>query len=276
MPELPEVESARAVIEQRALHRRIAAVDDTDSYECRPHAPGELSSALSGRSLTAAHRRGKLLWCETSAHGRSKRPGPLLAIHLGMSGRILVRTSGGAQHEGGDYPGPAGSARATSYKPAWDRFTLTFTDGGELRLRDKRRLGRVYLEPDIEALGPDAGEISVGQFRDLLGRGAAPIKARMMNQNVIAGVGNLLADEALWRAAVDPAKPAGELDREELTRLHRGLRAALRTAIKHGGVHAGRIVEHRVPGGTCPRCGATMKRSTVGGRTTWFCSAEQT
>ena len=84
MPELPEVESARATIEAAALHRRIADVDDTDTYECRPHAPGDIKEALVGRSLTAAHRQGKSMWCETSSDG------PVLGIHLGMSGRIVV------------------------------------------------------------------------------------------------------------------------------------------------------------------------------------------
>ena len=84
MPELPEVERARQAIERGALHRRIAAVDDSDSYVCRPHAPGEIADALVGRELTAAHRRGKAMWVETSDDG------PVLGLHLGMAGRIVV------------------------------------------------------------------------------------------------------------------------------------------------------------------------------------------
>lgn len=273
MPELPEVESARSVIEAAALRRRISDVDDRDSYECRPHAPGELRDALLGRTITDVRRRGKLMWCETSGVGRSRTAGPLLAIHLGMAGRIFVSGPTGETHEGGDYaPTPRGGGPR---KPEWDRFTITFTDGGTLRLFDKRRLGRVYLDPDIDALGPDAGEVKVSEFREIVGRSTAPVKARIMDQHAIAGVGNLLADETLWQAAIDPRRPARDLSSDELTAVHRELRKAIRAAIRHGGVHTGTIIEHRTKAGRCPRCGAEMVRSSVGGRTTWRCSTEQ-
>ncbi len=278
MPELPEVESARAVIERSALDRRIVEVDDHDSYECRPHRPGELAEALVGRSLVTAYRRGKLIWCETSPTPRSSAAGPLLAVHLGMSGRVFVsRPDREADDEGGDYvpQGVAGDRRKNTPKAEWNRFTITFDDGGTLRLFDKRRLGRVYLDPDVDALGPDAGEIGLREFRAAVGHGTAPAKARLLDQNTLAGVGNLLADEALWQARIDPRQPSGELSPDELTRLHRELRKAIRRAVRRGGVHAGDIVEHRNRGGHCPRCGAAMRRATVGSRTTWWCSEEQ-
>jgi formamidopyrimidine-DNA glycosylase len=270
VPELPEVESARAVIERSALHRRIVDVDDTDTWVCRPHSPGELRDALVGHELTSALRRGKSIWCETSGGG------PRLGIHLGMSGRIHVSRPGAEDDEGGDYVGPGGTPGTTvATKSEWDRFTLRFEDGGDLRLFDKRRLGRVRLDPDIDALGPDAAEVRLAEFREILGRSRAPVKARLMDQGALAGVGNLLADEALWQAAVDPRRPADELSREQLAVLHRKVRAAIRHAIRHGGVHTGEVVPHRRRGGLCPRCGAPMERATVGGRTTWFCSKEQ-
>ena len=273
MPELPEVESARQVIERTGLHRRIVDVDDADTYECRPHAPGEIRDALLGRRLTDVHRRGKLMWCETSGVGRSRRAGPHLGIHLGMAGRILV-SKGGREEAGGDYEGTR-LHRRSPRKPEWDRFTITFDDGGTLRLFDKRRLGRVRLDPDLDALGPDAGEIGAAEFRGHVGRGTAPIKARLLDQGTIAGIGNLLADEVLWQASIDPRRPAGELDDESLTQLRRQLRSAIRSAIRKGGVHTGEIMEFRGKGRHCPRCGAAMARATVGGRTTWFCSREQ-
>jgi formamidopyrimidine-DNA glycosylase len=270
VPELPEVESARAVIERSALHRRIADVDDADTWVCRSHSPGELRDALVGRELTAARRRGKSIWCETSEDG------PMLGIHLGMSGRIHVSRPGAEDDEGGDYIGPGGTpGTSEKAKSEWDRFTLVFEDGGDLRLFDKRRLGRIRLDPDIDALGPDAAEVRVAEFRDILGRSRAPVKARLLDQGALAGVGNLLADEALWQAAVDPLRPADELSRDELTVLHRKVQTAIRHAIKRGGVHTGEIVPYRKRGEHCPRCGAPMERATVGGRTTWFCSQEQ-
>jgi formamidopyrimidine-DNA glycosylase len=248
MPELPEVERARTAIEAGGLGRPIAAVDDADTYVCRPHAPGEIAAALVGRQLTDAHRRGKAMWMETGG-------GPALGLHLGMAGSVVV--------DGEEAPN------------GWDRFVLHFEDGGRLSLRDKRRLGRAVLDPDLDHLGPDAGEVGREAFRRRVGAGTAPLKARMMDQSVIAGVGNLLADETLWRARLSPVLPAGDLGEDELDRLRRALRAATRDAIRRGGVHTGDLIEHRIRGGRCPRCGAALERAKVGGRTTWWCPDEQ-
>ena len=276
MPELPEVESARAVIERTALGRTIADVDDTDEYECRPHRPGQIREALVGRKLTGAFRRGKSMWCETSGIGRSRTPGPTLGIHLGMAGRIIVSDKDGLPFEGGDRLGRYATAlEQISRKPVWVRFRLDFDDGGSLQLFDKRRLGRARLDPDLDALGPDAEQVRVAEFRERMGRGSAPVKARLLDQSVIAGVGNLLADETLWQAEIDPRRRVNELSSDELTDLHRALHKATRAAIRNGGVHTGEIIEFRHTGGHCPRCGAELQRATVGGRTTWFCPEEQ-
>src|SRR3954451_21965797 len=103
MPELPEVESARTVIDRAALGRRIAEVDDSDSWVCRPHPPGEIRAALLGRELTAVHRRGKSMWCDTAGAGGSRDPGPTLGLHLGMSGRVVFGDGQGDEVDGGDY-----------------------------------------------------------------------------------------------------------------------------------------------------------------------------
>jgi formamidopyrimidine-DNA glycosylase len=265
------VETARSLIADSALHRRIVGVDDTDTFVCRPHSPGQLRDALTGRTLTAARRRGKTMWCETSGLGRSTAPGPDLGIHLGMGGRIIVVSGNGQAAEGG---GPRRQGTQPP-KPVWNRFRLEFADGGSLVLFDRRRLGRVRLNPDLDALGPDAGEVTGAQFRSLIMKGTVAVKARLLDQSKIAGVGNLLADEALWRARVPPAAPAGRLPREDVDRLYRALRSALRSAIAKGGVHTGEVIAARHPGGQCPRCGAEMVHGTVGGRTTWWCSREQ-
>ncbi len=257
VPELPEVERARALIARLALGRRIVAVDDSDTFVCRPHAPGEIAGALIGTRLQAAHRQGKTMWVSTDA-------GPVLGLHLGMAGRIVVDAD------------EAGDPHRRAQPPArWDRFTLHFGDGGSMRLRDSRRLSRAVLDPDLSGLGPDAAEVPRAAFRARVGRGAAPLKARIMDQGVIAGVGNLLADQALWQARLSPRRPSGELDEDELDRLRRELRAATRAAIRGGGVHTGLLVPARGPGGHCPRCGAMLQRDRVGGRTTWWCPAEQ-
>jgi formamidopyrimidine-DNA glycosylase len=265
VPELPEVETARAAIERAALNRTVVDVDDRDAYVCRPHAPGEIRDALVGRRLTSAHRRGKTMWVETS------RAGPVLGLHLGMAGRIIVTDPDGHTVEGGD-PIRRGGAEP---KPEWDRFTVTFESGAVLRLFDKRRLSRAVLDPDLGALGPDAGEVGLAEFRERLTRGTAPVKARLLDQSVLAGVGNLLADETLWQARLDPRRRVDTLDPDAVARLHRSLRSATRSAIDKGGVHTGEVITHRRRGEHCPRCGAEMARGTVGGRTTWWCSVEQ-
>ena len=270
------METARKVIAERALHRTIVAVDDTDSYVCRPHAPGQIRDALLGRQLTAAHRRGKTMWCETSGldgsaeHGSAEH-GPDLGLHLGMAGRIVVESPGLETVWGGEpFRRDAQPARAQ-----WDRFRLDFADGGSLVLFDKRRLSRVRLNPGLAALGPDAGTVTEAEFRDLVRRGTVAVKARLLDQSKIAGVGNLLADEALWQARISPQAPAGSLSRPAVRRLYQSLQAALASAEANGGVHTGEVIAARRRGGVCPRCGAPMRQGVVGGRTTWWCSREQ-
>jgi formamidopyrimidine-DNA glycosylase len=267
VPELPEVERARQAIEA-ALDREIRAVDDSDEWVCRPHRPGDIAQALVGGRLVAAHRRGKTMWCDTA--GADGEPGPRLGIHLGMGGWIVVETDDGDQIGGEpDRPEP------DAVRPEWERFSVTFADGGRLRLLDKRRLGRVRLEPDLDGIGPDALTISRAEFRERVGRGRAPVKARLQDQGVLAGVGNLLADEVLWQARVLPHTPVDQLDEEVLDRLHGAMRRAVEAAIANGGAHTGEVIAFRKEGATCPRCGAPMVRGQVGGRATWWCSAEQ-
>lgn len=202
---------------------------------------------MRGHVVSAARRRGKFLWLETE-------DGPELGLHLGMSGHFLAD--------------PAASTR-------WDRFTLQFEDGGRLVLRDKRRLGRALLNPDFAHVGPDAAEVSRVQFRTLIGRSRVAIKARLLDQGAISGVGNLLADETLWQARISPQRPASSLSVDELDTLRRRLRAAIRSAITQGGVHTGRFVRARGREGRCPRDGRALDRATIGGRTTYSCPACQ-
>jgi formamidopyrimidine-DNA glycosylase len=188
-----------------------------------------------------------------------------------MSGKIVIADPDGTEVDGGDYweRGRApGDYRFT-------RFALGFCDGGRLLLVDPRRLGRVRLDPPVELLGPDAAAVTGAELAAVVTRSQAPLKARLLDQHALAGVGNLLADEILWRARLDPRRAANSLTTAERTRLLRALRSSVSAALQGGGVHTLSLVPHRRAGGVCPRDGAPMSRGTVGGRTTYWCPREQ-
>ncbi|PZS27635.1 MAG: formamidopyrimidine-DNA glycosylase [Pseudonocardiales bacterium] len=272
MPELPEVDSARAVIARTVLHQRVVSVENVDTYVCRPHSAEEFQSVIVGRRIVSANRRGKLIWCDLSPLSGGQDVGPQLGLHLGMGGRIVVTdASGRVVPEGDSTHGLAGE----HLQQRWDRFTVQFGSGLSLRLVDKRRFGRVRLNPPVDALGPDALDVGLVEFRRLLARGTTTIKARLLDQSVLAGIGNLLADELLWQSRISPAKRVDRLSPDEVRDLHRAMRRAVRQAIAAGGSHTGRVIAARHEGGVCPRCGAPMRHGTVGGRSTWWCEREQ-
>jgi formamidopyrimidine-DNA glycosylase len=260
LPEILEVESARRLIEARALHRTIAKVHAPDAWFLkRGLTPRAVRSALQGLELTTARRRGKLILVDTDR-------GPVLGLHLGMSGRVLID---------GEAAGDPLLYASNRPESAWHRFGMSFADGGSLYLRDPRRLGAVELDPDEDRLGPDAFELTLPQLRAIVARSRAPIKAVIMDQSRIAGLGNLLCDEVLWRAGIDPVRAANSLDDAETRRLHRAIRDVLRILGRRGGSHTGDLTSQRMPGAHCPRDGAPLVRRTVGGRTTFSCPLHQ-
>lgn len=267
MPEILEAEEARRLIAARALGRRIAEVDAPDAWFLkRGLTPRALRDALPGRRLVEARRRGKLILLDTSGVGRARTPGPVVALHLGMSGRILID---------GEAAGDPLRYATNREDPTWHRVTLRFADGGSLALRDPRRLGAVELDPDEDRLGPDAFDLDLAHLRAVLAASRAPLKATLMDQSRIAGLGNLLTDEALWRAGLDPARRADSLTADEVRALHRTIRTTLRTLQRRGGSHTGDHMDARLPGGLCPRDGTPLVIRQVGGRTTYSCPQHQ-
>lgn len=261
MPEILEAEQARALIEATALDREIGSVHAPDAWFLkRGLTSSAVRKALPGRALVDARRRGKLLLVDTS------NGGPVLGMHLGMSGRILVD---------GDAAGDPLLYASNRDQPAWRRFGLRFVDGGTLYVRDPRRLGAVELDPDEGRLGPDALSLTRAQLAAVVTRSTAPVKAVLMDQSRIAGLGNLLTDETLWRAGIDPARPANDLDDDEIAGLHRAVRTTLRVLGRRGGSHTGDHMPARFPGAVCPRDGAPLLRRTIGGRTTFSCPVHQ-
>lgn len=228
--------------------------------------------ALVGRRFTAARRHGKLLLLESGPldDGVGDPPGPTLGLRFGMTGSLLVDDRSAVDRL---------LYSSGRYGRQWVRCCIRFTDGGWLALHDPRRFGRVELDPDESALGPDAAAVTPAELRVALASrsaaGGPPLKARLQDQARLAGLGNLLCDEILWRAGLSPGRPSGSLTAPELRRLHRHLRATLDGLLSRGGSHTGDLMEERRPGGRCPRDGTALVRSTVGGRTTWWCPAHQ-
>lgn len=264
MPEMLEAEAARSLIAARALGREIDEVRAPDAWFLkRGLTPRAVRAILPGLRLTGARRRGKLILLDTASPASD---GPVLGLHLGMSGRVLVD---------GEAAGDPLLYAANGDRPAWRRFGFRFTDGGSLYLRDPRRLGAVELDPDEDRLGPDAASVRLAFVRDLLARSRAPVKAVLMDQSRIAGLGNLLTDEVLFRAGVDPARPANTLTDCDVRSIARAIGTTVRTLGRRGGSHTGDHMLAREPGAMCPRDGAPMLRRTVGGRTTYSCSLHQ-
>jgi formamidopyrimidine-DNA glycosylase len=259
VPELAEVEAYRRLAEA-VVGRTVREVLAPDAwYLKRGLTPQAVRAALRGRRLDGVRRIGKLLLVDTEG-------GPVLGLRFGMSGRLVVDGRVGVDDL------VYSSNREVG---AWDRFTLRFDDGGDLRMRDARRLGGVELDPDESRLGPDALTVGAAGLRRALAASYAPLKARLMDQARLAGVGNLAADELLWRAGLDPARAAASLTPAELRRLHHHLRGTLADLVARGGSHTGDLMVQRRPGGICPRDGTPLRRTTVGGRTTWSCPRHQ-
>jgi formamidopyrimidine-DNA glycosylase len=258
VPEILEVEAYRRLAE-RVVGRTVAAVEAPDHWFLKGGVtPRGVADALAGRRITRVRRHGKVLLLESG--------GPTVGLRFGMTGRLLV--DGEAAIEYLEWGGKRSD-------PTWERFGLRFREGGRLWIDDPRRLGGVELEPDLGPLGPDAWSLGLVGLRSALTGGRGPLKARLLDQRRVAGLGNLLVDEVLWRSGLSPLRTSGGLDGDEVRRLHRVVRRTLDQMDRRGGSHTGDLFDHRRPGGVCPRDGTPLVRDTVGGRTSWWCPDHQ-
>jgi formamidopyrimidine-DNA glycosylase len=259
MPEVLEVESYRRLAEGvvGARVRRGFA----DAYLAKKLVSVvSWSRAVRGLTITGTSRRGKLLVLKTD--------GVSLGVRFGMTGGLLVDGVTGIE---GLFYGPH------DYRAAWVRGGLEFDDGRRLLVHDPRRLARFEIDPALDELGPDVLTLTRPQFdRALKCRGDGPaVKARLLDQSAVAGIGNLLADEALFRACIDPRRPVGRLGADERARLFKSIRATMRALAIRGGSHTGDHMDARSHGAHCPRDGAEMSVGVIGGRTTYWCPAHQ-
>jgi formamidopyrimidine-DNA glycosylase len=253
-----EVETYRRQGEA-VVGRTVSDVDVPDAWYVKRGSPDEVVAAVTGRTIEGVRRIGKLLVLDLDDRTR-------LGLRFGMSGRLIV--DGGVSIDRLQYA----SGRNN---PAWDRFGLRFTDGSDLRIRDPRRLGGVELEPDEGRLGVDASHARPRDVEAALRGSRAPLKARLLDQARVAGIGNLMADEILFAAGLDPARPAGGLTPAELRRLHRATGRVIVELTARGGSHTGDARQAMALDGRCPRDGAALQVRRIGGRTTVSCPVHQ-
>jgi formamidopyrimidine-DNA glycosylase len=269
MPELPEVETIRLALEPHLVGRRFDRVEISDPRLVRPFEPTAVAAELEGERVAALDRRGKYLVVRFES-------GRVLLIHLRMTGSLRHAT--------------AGSLVDDPHR----RAVVNLDDGSDVAYRDVRRFGTWHLlgPEEIDAylarrLGDEPLERTFTARRlagRLVGR-RAPIKAALLDQRTVAGLGNIYVDEALWRAQLHPLRPAGSLGEDEIARLTKGIRAALKTGIARQGAslrdyatpdgRRGRMQERfRVygrEGEPCARCGTPIDKIRAGGRGTWYC-----
>jgi len=257
MPELLEVESY-ANAAKSVVGRTVASVDADDDWYLKHTTRDEVEAELVGSVVTGIRRIGKLMLIDTD--------GPTLGVHFGMTGRIVV--DGAAPIDQLEY-----SSRRDD--PAWVRFAMDFSDGGRLAINDPRRLGGIELEPDEARLGPDAAKLvdDASLAERLTGRSAA--KAVLLDQRRVAGLGNLLVDEILYRSGIAPVRPVDALTVAEISTLRAAIGDTIRELRVRGGSHTGDLQPARTAGSTCPLDGAGIRHDTVGGRSTYWCPQHQ-
>lgn len=280
MPELPEVETVCRVMRDALRGKRVARVEVVaDPLFFSRLAPSSIEKALLRRTVREVGRHGKFFWLALDGQG------PTLFGHLGMSGWIrAVGKAGTRLHGHGDAPldDPQG-------RPRFLKLRIDARDGTGIVVTDPRRLGRVWLggspktEPRLARLGPDAFDElpSEGELRVLLGRRRIPIKAVLLDQGALAGIGNWIADEVLYQSGIAPKRSAASLSGAEITALRRAIRSVLALAVKVNAEHhrfpRSWLFEHRWGGarGAAQIAGQRIVREQVGGRTTAWVPTRQ-
>ena len=255
MPELPEVETFKRYLDTTSLKQRITKVEVRDAYVLKNVSARELARRLKGRRFESSQRHGKHLFVRTDDEH-------WLRLHFGMTGSL-------------EY------LKHNEVAPRTARVIFRFADNFRLAFDDQRKFGGIELIEDANEflqtreLGPDALKITLSQFKAVIGKRRGVIKAILLNQQLIAGIGNLYADEILFRVRMHPGSEANRLMDKDLSRLFRATRyvlgktIALKADFKH--LPKSWLLPHREQLGKCPRCGRGLKSATIGGRTSWFC-----
>jgi len=258
VPELIEVELYRKAA-TRALNRTVSSVlISSQKYLKQGTQPTDLRSAVCGSRLVTARRTGKLLLLEIGT--------AVVGLRFGMTGRLVV--DGEATINELLYT-------TSEVQQQHIRFVMNFDEGGTLAVVDPRSFGNVELNPDETSLGPDAMHIPTDDLAQLFKRSRATIKAVLLDQAKISGIGNLLCDEILWRTGLSPTRAGCSLNSEEIERVTHTLRNTIRDLTKRGGSHTGDLQSERHRKGVCPTDGVQLEQTKVAGRTSWWCPEHQ-
>jgi formamidopyrimidine-DNA glycosylase len=266
MPELPEVETFKRYLDATSLHQRITGVEVRSAYVLKGVSARELARRLKRRRFESSRRHGKHLFVRVDDD-------LWLRLHFGMTGSLQYFK---CEKQG---PRPA-CAEASAGRHT--RVIFLFTNKHGLAFNDQRKFGEIGLLADVNqflkkrSLGPDALDISLSQFRELLRMHRGAVKTILLNQRLIAGIGNIYADEILFRTRIHPATQVSALKHKTVLKLFRAARDILKKAIeaKADMDHMPKswLLPQRGKGGKCPRCGRELKSATIGGRTAWFCT----
>ena len=260
MPELPEVETFKRYLDATSLHQRITDVNVLSRYLLKDVSAPKLAHQLKGRRFESSKRHGKHLFVRIDEE-------LWLRLHFGMTGSLRY-------------------FKDEERAPRYIRVIFVFEKDYRLAFDDQRKFGEIGLVKNVDeflkarGLGPDALDIDVKEFNDLLRKHRGSVKSILMNQKLIAGIGNIYADEILFHARVHPATQISVLNDKAVATLFRSVRYILRKAIEAKAdmkrMSKSWLLAHRAKGGRCPRCGRKLKSSTIGGRTAWFCKHCQT
>ena len=276
MPELPEVETIKTDLRKTVCGKKIVRVRIHNSKVIRQPAPAAFKRSLEGLSIKRIFRRGKLLILELSN-------GKFLTVHFKMTGQLVLRPFPSAQKQ---LCVTIASAKTSS------RVTFYLSSGMILDFNDQRLFGELRLIDDwqklkfIQQLGPEPFDLTSADFKDMLFKRKTEIKPLLMDQSFISGIGNIYAAEILFRAKINPQRPAQSLVKEEQLALYKEIQKVLKSAIKHGGSSVDDYVRvsgkngdyarfHRVygrEGKPCFVCSSPVKRIAQGGRGTYFCA----
>jgi formamidopyrimidine-DNA glycosylase len=259
MPELPDVEGFRRVLDSHGRGRRITRVEVADAGVLRGVTARRLARELEGRRFATPERRGKWLLAPTED---GKDGGPTVLLHFGMTGNLVRDPPDEPPH-------------------AHDRVTFTLDDGHLLRYRDQRKLKGLWLAAsDAEVArvigdqGPDALSLGRGELASALSGRRGRIKGALLDQTVVAGLGNLLGDEILWQARIHPSRQTSRLSSDDQKRLDTTLRRVLRDSVRAGHVptRGSWLTGHRYDEDPhCPRCDGPLSTTRAAGRTTAYC-----